>query len=106
MDQLELTPVARVDDPETSWQAARSVGGVTEKRAAVLMLLRDLTKFEGGATDALMLWAYRARNYPPQSDSGLRTRRSELVALGLVQDTGERTRLPSGRQAIVWASVQ
>lgn len=42
---------------------------------------------------------------PRQSESGLRTRRSELTAAGLVRDTGSRVRLPSHRYAIVWSAV-
>lgn len=36
------------------------------------------------------------------SPSGARTRRAELVAQGKVVDSLKRTKLPSGRFAIVW----
>jgi len=39
------------------------------------------------------------------SPSGARTRRSELVNLGLVQDTGKRKRMSTGRSAIVWRAI-
>jgi hypothetical protein len=39
------------------------------------------------------------------SPSGARTRRSELVNLGLVQDTGKRKRMSTGRSAIVWRAT-
>jgi hypothetical protein len=35
------------------------------------------------------------------SSSGIRTRRNELVRKGLLQDTGDRRKLKSGRHAIV-----
>ena len=38
----------------------------------------------------------------PVSVSGVRTRRSELVAAGKIVDTGERVPTRTGRQAIVW----
>ena len=37
-----------------------------------------------------------------QSDSGLRTRRNELVRMGLLADTGQTRPIRSGRQAILW----
>jgi len=39
---------------------------------------------------------------PMASPSGVRSRRAELVVLGLVEDTGLRRKLVSGRNAIVW----
>ena len=95
-------PVARTSDPDTSHAAARSVTNLTEKQDAVLNLLRET----GSATD----WALSSRYFfraglVEQSESGLRTRRSELVRKGLVHDTGERETLPSGRKAIIWAAV-
>lgn len=88
---------ARDTDPDTSREAARSVTDLTERRAAVLATLRRL----GSGTDADIAWAY-PRDAPRQSPSGLRTRRSELVAAGLVRDSGLRARMESGRRAIVW----
>lgn len=38
----------------------------------------------------------------PQTDSGLRTRRSELVKKGLLVDTGRRELLDTGRSSKVW----
>jgi hypothetical protein len=39
-----------------------------------------------------------------QSSSGVRSRRAELAAAGLVQIVG-RQKLPSGRSAAVWAAI-
>ena len=36
------------------------------------------------------------------SDSGIRSRRSELTAQGLIVDTGDRIKMESGRMSIVW----
>jgi hypothetical protein len=56
----------------------------------------------GPLTDEAMLY-HLQRNYP-MSPSGARTRRAELVARGLVYDTGKRETLASGRKAVVWGA--
>lgn len=89
------TPQARWTDPETSHIAAASVSRLTEKRAAVLLLLREI----GPATDEELVATYSG---PPQKDSGIRTRRSELVKLGLVRPTGERVRNRTGGLSQTW----
>jgi len=40
--------------------------------------------------------------YPQQSESGIRTRRRELVDQGVLEDSGEKVVLQSGRKSIVW----
>lgn len=37
-----------------------------------------------------------------QTDSGIRTRRAELVDLGYITDSGERETTENGRQAVRW----
>ena len=93
---------ARATDPDTSHQAARSVTNLRDSQEAVLRTLRLMS-----ATDVELMRVYRhnERN-PVQSDSGIRTRRKELVDLGLVRDSGLRRKLPSGRNAIVWEVVK
>ena len=98
---------ARTSDPATSHAAAASVNGkLRETQNAVLRLLR----LDGDLSDDQLLAAYDNRRrhdsgFPPQSPSGLRTRRRELVALGLVRDSGRRTTTYSGRAAIVWTAT-
>ena len=95
--QLDIfDPAARATDPDTSWDAARSVRLITAKQAAV----RDvLGAAPSGLTDEELAARYVG---PHQSPSGLRTRRKELVDLGLVRDSGRRAQMETGRMAIVW----
>ena len=96
---------ARRFDPETSHEAARSVTKLTARRWAVLKVLEQ----HGPMTDEQLMIRYAelaARgDLPEQSVSGLRTRRSELVTMNKVRDTGVRSRMASGRQAIVWEAL-
>jgi hypothetical protein len=95
---------ARNSDPETSHQAAASIDKLRVRQDEVLQVIRvfgpmtdtELVKVHAELADDL---------YQPQSPSGIRTRRSELVTRRLVRDSGARERLASGRMAIVWEAA-
>lgn len=94
---------ARTTDPDTSHAAALSLSShaIRDTQQEVLDVLREY----GPLTDRsilAILWNTKGKT---QSPSGLRTRRSELVDLGLVVDTGRRNTAPSRRQEIVWAAA-
>jgi hypothetical protein len=96
-----VTPRARLTDPPTSHRAASSVRNLRESQEAVLRCF-----LWGPMTDEELVNAYDPDGplqEHPQSPSGLRTRRKELCDLGLVEDSGERRRLKSGRLAVVWS---
>jgi len=90
-------PVARHTDPSTSHEAAQSVKDVRKSQQAIYALIQAL----GGATDEELVRRVRSAGIP-MSESGVRTRRSELVKHGLVVDSGERKRTVAGRRTIVW----
>lgn len=99
---------ARQTDPGTSHAAASSVRSraIRASQRRILGLLRQ----HGPMTDhALYSWLVMEspNGRPTISSSGARTRRAELAAMDppLVEDSGQRARLPSGRQAIVWRAV-
>lgn len=100
---LDLFPDAahaRLTDPETSHAAAASIDRLTARRGAVLALL---ARFPGGLSDSELVEVYQAKGViPPQSPSGIRTRRSELVDAGLVEYSGNNVTTPSGRSSRVW----
>jgi hypothetical protein len=99
---VEPSAHARAQDPDTSHAAAASVRHISESQQHILRLFR----LYGPMTDEQLLAKHREwqRRYgdPLMSDSGVRTRRSELVVLGRVRDSGKRERLSTGRKAIVW----
>jgi hypothetical protein len=87
---------ARRSDPETSHAAAASVKNLTELQALILSALKDRPCIDD------VLIARINNSGLLASASGIRSRRSELVALGMVRDSGQRETLPSGRKSIVW----
>lgn len=94
-----MNALTRTTDPETSREAAASVKGLREKQVLVL----DVFILYGQLSDELLIWNYR--NWflsTPQSESGLRSRRAELVRKGLLKDSGKRVKTASGRNSIVW----
>jgi hypothetical protein len=100
--------VARSSDPSTSHDAAGSLSEarIRDSQFSVYILIDH--HGAAGLSDQDLIRAYASahlRNptmYPYQSESGLRTRRSELVRKGLVVDSGRRSTTRSGRKAIVW----
>ena len=97
---------ARHSDPRTSQEAAESLTAAHLRASleAVLECAQRLPHF--GFTDVALIAFYRSNQYlyewPEQSDSGIRTRRSELVRAGLLVDSSEKIKLRTGRRAIVW----
>lgn len=95
-------PHARTTDPDTSHEAAASVTNLTGTQNTILYLF---DKF-GKLTDEQLQAHYRRMvsqgDAPAASESGVRSRRAELVARGILTDTGQRSKLESGRNAIVW----
>ena len=90
-------PKARKTDPRTSHEAAESVQNITATKAYVLKALRR------PRNDAQLIEAYRSyKTAPIASESGIRSRRAELVDAGLVRDSGKRVKMASGRSSIVW----
>ena len=95
---------ARTTDPYTSHLAAASLGEdkLRESQAAVLRFIKRCGS--AGCDDGKLVTSYNG--LVPQSPSGLRTRRAELVRRGLVRDSGRITVMPSGRKAIIWEAVR
>lgn len=97
-------PVARRSDPETSWTAAGSVSKrkLTRTRQNILDSLRRW----GPMTDEA-IWKSLVREGQDHltSVSGARTRRKELVDIGLVEDSGRRVRGSTNRKMIVWRAT-
>lgn len=102
MARMLLEAKARKTDGTTSHKAAASVARMTRKRQDVMRAFRRY----GSLTDEQLVQVYRTMDeVTEQSESGIRTRRSELVRMELIQDTGTKRRIRSGRLAVVWGLV-
>jgi len=106
---------------QTSFDAGRSVTAHTKsyvRRWWLTYLAErahiDLTQLTLDGSDEAYLstdeWAWERYRYrcavKISSQSGFRTRRSELVDEGLIEDSGVRAVLASGRKAIAWQITQ
>lgn len=99
MAGLLLEAKTRANAAKTSKRAAASVQRMTRKRQDVMATFRRF----GALTDEQLVSVYgQMDDVADQSESGLRTRRSELVKMGLLCDTGQTRRIRSGRMAVVW----
>lgn len=102
--RLRIVGLARTSDPETSHEAAASLPDLRASQQAVLTVIKQI----GACTDEWLVYCYpataQARELPRQSPSGIRTRRKELVEQGLVEWTGEKRPIASGRNARVWVA--
>jgi hypothetical protein len=97
----------RATDPETSREA-----GLSLDQAKVTKLMRNIYDMLSVSPmyDEQLIRRYNLlremEGWDMASPSGIRTRRSDLVKLGWVKDSGDRAVLPSGRKSIVWKAVE
>ena len=94
-------PSTRTTDPQTSHQAEKSVSKLAESYGLILGFFRDY----GPMNDEKLLGLWKQHSFKRAADSGIRSRRSELVAAGRQEDSGEQIKMESGRMSIVWRLV-
>lgn len=92
------TAHARRTDPGTSHEAAASVRHVRESQQLILNTFRRC----GPMHDRMLINVLRNEG---MSESGIRSRRAELVDQGLIRDSGDTVRLQTGRLSTVWEAV-
>lgn len=93
---------ARQGDPAESHTAAARVGHLTEGQTAVMVVLRMLGQ---PVLDEELVREYQRRfkalRAPQQTDSGVRSRRSELSNAGLLEQ-GENRKMSTGGTGRTW----
>lgn len=95
-------PTARWSDPSESHKAAASVRSTGPTHRRIMELFKDKPQM----TDSEIKYQWQVRevrdDWPKISDSGLRTRRRELVTAGLLRDSKRRLTTKGGRTTAVW----
>ena len=97
-------PYARTTDPSTSHEAAASVKHLSRTQSGILGILRN------PMTDEQLIEWYQhmakklPELFPMASHSGIRSRRAELVKLGLVCPVGY-AKTKSNRNTIKWSAA-
>jgi hypothetical protein len=98
-------PNTRTNDPITSHLAAKSVRHLTETQKAIMRIL-----WRKQMNDVDLVNAYNAQvnagKAPMASQSGIRSRRAELVERGFIAPTGRLEKLATGRMAIIWKPIR
>jgi hypothetical protein len=101
-EQLDLFGAhARATDPQTSHEAARSV---KVSRGQQIVLNEFLLYHYLSDEQLIEALKIRQSSCPDVkiSDSGARSRRAELVAMGILKDSRVITTTAAGRRTIVW----
>lgn len=93
---------ARRTDPATSHQAAQSVTGLTETQERIYALLKEAPRTDEEIYERMV----QHYGETATSLSGARTRRRELVDLGLARDSGGRDTTRAGRLTIIWEAIE
>lgn len=102
MSKIHKSPVelVRRRDPGTSFLAALSI--TSQKRQEFYFEI--YTALKTAQTDDELRRTLSRRGVP-HSPSGMRSRRSELVAAGWVRDSGKRRDSDNGNPATVWEAL-
>lgn len=95
-------PHARTTDPQTSHEAARSVSKLRDMYETMLIAFESLGPMNDDQLIRLWRVGVNELGWREASESGIRSRRSELVAQGKLIDSGKRVKMKSGRMSIVW----
>lgn len=94
---------ARATDPETSHEAGHAqTSKLRASQARVLAMFKLYGDMHDKQLKEYLHDAEKEMGFTKlMSDSGIRTRRSELVSLGKLRDTGRREKV-DGHNCIVW----
>jgi len=86
---------------QTPRQVTMQLSSVKDVTLTQSFILKILAKKPRTDVELVELFG-NYKTSPNASESGIRSRRAELVQAGFVKDTTIRKQLPSGRWAIVW----
>ena len=93
---------ARRTDPQTSYDAAAKVVNLGRTREAILDILKYTSLPDESIVEIYQSRVFSGFDIPKASESGIRSRRAELVKMGLVRNSGFKATIKSGNKAIAW----
>jgi hypothetical protein len=104
---LSTVAKARNTDPHTSHMAASSITSdhLSETQAAIMVILRQSPMCDEKLVEQFHIWEQLGR-FPKASDQSIRSRRAELVRMGMVEYAGFDERMSTGRFGRVWSVVK
>lgn len=105
--KLSTKAKARMSDPSTSHDAARSIttDHLSETQSAIMVILRETPMCDEKLIEQFRVWEQLGR-FPKASDQSIRSRRAELVRSGFVEYAGFDERMTTGRFGRVWRVVR
>jgi len=90
---------ARNTDPQTSHDAADSVRDISKTQQAILDVLINVPMCD---ERLVSYWEFWQEDFPKATPQSIRSRRAELVKMGLVEYAGYDERMTTGRYGRVW----
>lgn len=100
-------PSTRELGQSTSFRAAFSINtkNISDTQVAICAILHQRPLNDEKLIEKYKEMVALEIGVPRASDSGIRSRRAELVERGLIEDSGERIPMRSGRMSIVWRYI-
>ena len=105
--QMDIFSVARAraTDPATSHEAAARTRDLSGTKQGILYFLGRCPSIDE-ELEAAYLAGYERFGFPLATRQSIRSRRNELVKLGLVEATGDRRVTSAGGDSMVWRVVR
>lgn len=97
---------ARLTDPQTSHDAAASVTNISKVQKAILSLLQASPMCDEKLIEQYRIWQQTDDRFPAVTDQSIRSRRAELVKMGLLEPAHWREQLSTGNMGQVWRWVR
>lgn len=97
---------ARSTDPQTSHDAAASVNNISKVQKAIMSLLQASPMCDEKLIGQYRIWQQTDDRFPAVTDQSIRSRRAELVAMGIIEAAPYKEQMSTGNWANVWRWVR
>lgn len=97
---------ARSTDPQTSHDAAASVNNISKVQKAIMSLLQASPMCDEKLIGQYRIWQQTDDRFPAASDQSIRSRRAELVTMGILEAAPQKEQMTTGGWANVWRWIR